>query len=364
MKLTKASGIFGFMALATLGSPMVSAEDNGWYLGGSLGQARADIDNAEISSELLEPGVIARTLDEDNRDTGFKVFAGYQFNPYFSLEGGYFDLGEFEFNAATVPPGTLDGSTSVGGINLDVVGYLPFNKKLSAFARLGANYAEVESVFTGTDAATNANFSTSERNVNPKFGLGLQYAFNERLALRIEAERYRIKDAIDNNGDVDFLSAGLVYRFGHKAKPVAVAEPIRQAPVVPPEPKVESYTLSATELFAFNRSELREPQEKLQEISKAINASGEPREVLILGYTDNIGSEQYNQKLSERRAQAVKDYLVKQGVSAERLRIEGRGEADPVVFCSDKKRADLIKCLQPNRRAQIDQIIIKREIAQ
>ena len=59
---------------------------------------------------------------------------------------------------------------------------------------------------------------------------------------------------------------------------------------------------------------------------------------------------------------AVKNYLVTQGVSANRMRAEGRGEANPVVTCTNKNRPALIKCLEPNRRVEVEQITIERRV--
>jgi OOP family OmpA-OmpF porin len=73
--------------------------------------------------------------------------------------------------------------------------------------------------------------------------------------------------------------------------------------------------------------------------------------VMVTGHTDRLGSEEYNQKLSERRANQVRDYLISQGVEANRLQAVGKGESEPVVACDGVKgRKKLIECLQPNRR--------------
>jgi OOP family OmpA-OmpF porin len=136
---------------------------------------------------------------------------------------------------------------------------------------------------------------------------------------------------------------------------------------VPPEPRspaprMERLTLSARELFGFDQDKLRLPQPKLDEIAAALK--GEPRieAVRITGYTDRIGSDAYNMKLSQRRAAAVKRYLVSRGVAPNRLVAAGKGKADPVVQCNDKKMADLIRCLEPNRRVEVEQITIERPL--
>ena len=83
---------------------------------------------------------------------------------------------------------------------------------------------------------------------------------------------------------------------------------------------------------------------------------------MITGYTDRIGSSAYNQKLSERRAVAVRTYLASKGVDAVRLKAQGKGEADPVVTCTDRQLPALIKCLEPNRRVEVENITIERRV--
>jgi len=120
--------------------------------------------------------------------------------------------------------------------------------------------------------------------------------------------------------------------------------------------------MSATELFQFDKAELRMPQTRLDEIAMALQADTSITNVDITGYTDRLGSDSYNQKLSERRANAVRDYLVSKGIDGSRLNAIGKGESNPVVECNDKKRADLIKCLEPNRRVEVEQITIEKRV--
>lgn len=374
MKLTGALGTLSLMTLAVLASPYALAGDTGWYAGISAGRSTAEIDDPRITSGLLSSGFTTTSITDDDRDTGYKLYGGYQFNKYFALEGGYFDLGTFGFTATTIPAGTLNGTIRLKGVNLDAVGIWPFTEKFSIFGRVGVNHAQAKDRFSGTGAVGVTNPNPSERDTNYKFGAGLQYAFTPALAMRGEIERYRIDDAVGNRGDVDLLSIGLVYRFGAKTPgpaprpmtraPDPIPEKIAAAPlaVTPPAPRFEKYTLSATELFEFNRADLRMPQPKLDEIAAALNTDTAINNVVITGYTDRIGSEQYNQKLSERRAAAVKNYLTGKGVAENRLDARGRGEANPVVVCTDKKRSALIKCLEPNRRVEVEQITIERRV--
>jgi OOP family OmpA-OmpF porin len=78
----------------------------------------------------------------------------------------------------------------------------------------------------------------------------------------------------------------------------------------------------------------------------------------VTGYTDRIGSDAYNQRLSEQRANAVKDYLVQsRGMNASKIIAEGKGKSNPVTKpgeCGEKRSAATIACLQPDRRVEIE----------
>ena len=141
--------------------------------------------------------------------------------------------------------------------------------------------------------------------------------------------------------------------------PKAVAPAPKPAPA--PAARVEKVTLSADALFDLDKSVLKpEGKQKLDELVSRL--AGVDLEVInATGYTDRLGKEAYNQKLSERRAAAVKTYLVSKGVSANAIKTAGKGEADPVVNCPNpskkgeiKNFKQLVACLQPNRRAVIE----------
>ena len=120
--------------------------------------------------------------------------------------------------------------------------------------------------------------------------------------------------------------------------------------------------MQATELFEFDSATLRQPQSRLDQIAAALQADPSITDVDITGHADRLGSLQYNLRLSQRRADAVRDYLVAKGVEPGRLKAYGRGETQPVVFCTDKQRSELIKCLEPNRRVEVEQITIERRV--
>ena len=141
------------------------------------------------------------------------------------------------------------------------------------------------------------------------------------------------------------------------ARPARPSEPAKPAPAAP---ALERYTLSAKELFGFDQWTLRMPQPKLDEIARALIDNPGIGRVTITGHTDRLGSEAYNQELSQKRANIVKQYLAEKGVAPNRLEAIGRGESQPVVQCSETDRAKLIECLEPNRRVEVEQIVIER----
>lgn len=118
---------------------------------------------------------------------------------------------------------------------------------------------------------------------------------------------------------------------------------------------MQTITVSAEKLFGFDKANLKaEGKAALDEAAAKIKASPEIKAVIVTGHTDRIGSDAYNQKLSERRAKQVADYLVAQGVDSSIISAEGKGETQPVVECAGNKATKkLIQCLQPNRRVEI-----------
>ncbi len=374
MKLAKTSKTLGLAALATIASQCAVADDSNWYIGGNVGQSRATIDNPRISTQLLGAGLATTSIFDNNRDTGYKIFGGYQINKYFSLEGGYFNLGDFGYTATTVPAGTLNGNIRLQGVNLDGVGTLPITDQFSVFGRVGLNYAQARDGFSSTGLVpVPANANPGKTELNYKLGAGLQYDFTKSLGMRLEAERYRINDAVGNRGDIDLYSLGLIYRFGvekpaptprpAEPEPVAAApapEPVAEAAPQPVHRKVVFAADSSVDsLFDFGKSDVK-PSGKaaIDKFTTDIKGADFSR-ITVTGHTDRIGSHAYNMKLSQQRAEAVKAYMVESaGIPADKIEAQGVDGADPVTKpgeCKGKKVSKaLISCLAPDRRVEVE----------
>jgi OOP family OmpA-OmpF porin len=353
MKLTKKLGTMGVIGCAMLASQAAVAQDtfinpdwanSAWYIGAGFGQSRADIDQQGVVNSLLATGATSAAITSYERDTGYKLFLGKQLNQNFAIEGGYFDLGNFHYNATSSGNGALNGDVRFRGANLDLIGQMPLTQRLSAYGRVGVTYAKTSTHFSGNRLAALTNPDSSENKFNPKIGLGLEYKLTEALSLRYEAERYRVNNPLGKR-DVDLYAVNLVYKLGRPAAKAPVvytpppAEPmpapaVVEAPPAPPAPPAtvsEKVSFAAEALFDFDKAVVK-PAGKSALDDLLSKVQGMNTEVMItVGHTDSIGSNAYNEKLSLRRAAAVKDYLISKGVDASRIYTEGKGETQPVA---------------------------------
>jgi OOP family OmpA-OmpF porin len=142
------------------------------------------------------------------------------------------------------------------------------------------------------------------------------------------------------------------------AAAVAPAPAPYVAPAAAATPTVyEKVSFDADALFDFDKAVLRpEGRAALDSfISDAKDVT--PSTISVIGHTDRLGSDSYNQTLSEERAAAVKSYLVSRGINANSVQTEGKGEMQPVTKtadCKGGKSATLIACLQPDRRVEVE----------
>ena len=238
--------------------------------------------------------------------------------------------------------------------------YMFSRQKLRPFLLVGLGIANNDVDYSLNNQAIGGDKTSWMGNV----GAGMQYLFSERFGVQADVRHVwsEAKTALNNTDTVGntYLNLAAIINFD-APKPSAVdlvpvpqVQPMPEKGVVavaPCKPAFESISVAAEKLFDFDKAEIKaEGRQILDVASEKISANADLDLVLVTGHTDKIGSDQYNQKLSERRANAVKAYLVTKGVEEGRLKAVGKGESEPVVACDGVKGKKLIECLQPNRR--------------
>ena len=191
-----------------------SASDTKWYIGLGFGLSEIDTGVSNLNG----------TADLDDEDNGFKIFAGYQFCPYFGVEVGFIDLGEAELKGNTGDTFDLKGTTyiflannvtlntevrsipvfAVFSLPLDKPTGVEFLKHFTPFAKVGFHYWEADL----TVAAGNLNrVTTDDDGTDFAFGLGLNVNFTDHIAIRGEWER------LYEDEEADFFSGSLIIKF-------------------------------------------------------------------------------------------------------------------------------------------------------
>ncbi|MGP8305670.1 OmpA family protein [Vibrio sp. YIC-376] len=294
-------------AVVASGSALLNSAQAEMYIGGKVGWNTLD-DACYLNSPC----------DEDAFAAGMHL--GYGFNEYFDLEYGVDFLGNYEGNSKSGPTtvDTIDGN--LWAITLAPKLNLPLSDSFNLFAKLGGAY------MLGDD----------ESDFVPTGSLGAEYTIDRNWSLRAEYQRYQdMSDDVWDDMDANFFSVGVNYTFA--AAPVV-------APMVEPEPEPEPVAVMKTQkewygsgTFEFDSATLTpEATERLDNFVNHLNEYPQAN-VEITGYTDSSGPAAYNQKLSERRAQAVADYLTAAGIDAGRLTVSGMGEENPVADNSTKE---------------------------
>ncbi|CAH1083997.1 outer membrane beta-barrel protein [Candidatus Nitrotoga sp. 1052] len=188
-----------FIVPAAIAAPATG--QSAYYVGASVGQSEFK----DIPPSLT---------NVDDKDTGYKVYGGYQINPNWGVEATYFDLGKFTgnetaFNGSTVVP--VSASSKVTAWGLAGVFTAPISNGFSVFGKLGLVRSELKTNSSGVGFSAHQKESSTGAN----FGFGAKYDFTPNLAVRAEWERLKKvgDDATTGETDMDFLSAGITFKF-------------------------------------------------------------------------------------------------------------------------------------------------------
>ncbi|ELI6434097.1 porin OmpAII [Aeromonas salmonicida subsp. salmonicida] len=323
MKMKMAPALIA-LAIAAMGTSTAQAADD-WYTGIGAGWA--------YGHDLNDFG-----KDADKDATALSLFGGYNFNDYYAAELGYLYAGKAGVDG-------VDFKTQ--GATLSGLARLPLNDIFSVFAEGGAYFNHV-----------NGN-GNSDNGTAPLAGVGLTAKLSDLIDVQA---RYRY---MWNLGDEQKtwetnMSVATLELVMHPNRTSYVAPVAAPAPEPVPEPVVvdKSFSLSSDVLFAFGKSSLKpEGVASLNTLyQQIVDVQPKDGSAVVVGYTDRIGSDGYNLKLSEARARTVADFLVGKGLPAGKVSIDGRGKAEPVTGtqCDGiKAKAQLIACLAPDRRVEV-----------
>lgn len=315
------------VALAGASFAANAAVEGTWDIGAKVGAAWA---NAGTNDDMKF---------SDKNGYGVGLYAGYNIKSWVGVEAGFNYFGGFKVKELA---DNAEHSTHMWGPEFAVRLAYPFDEKGSDIYVRGG----VAGLYL--DAKDGSN----EHAFSPLLGLGIQYHFTKSFGIRAGYDYYfNVPDIEYNTKKVDydglhFAYLGFQFTFGGESAPVKK----EQAKVR----VTESHNLQAGTLFPFDGSVLSAQGKK--EISDVVASSKklDAAEFEVYGYTDRIGSDAYNLKLSQKRADAVANELVSDGVTPKV--VEGRGKANPVTGnkCDTVKgKKALVDCLAPDRRVEI-----------
>ena len=255
----------------------------------------------------------------------YGISLGYNFTKYFGVEAsGEYIATKYDLHVAD------DRTTHVGNYRLDAIFNLIPDSRLVPFVFAGFGGQSIDypgNVHHRADSAVD-------------YGAGLKFFFTDWLALRGDVRQIYIFDG--SMKDFEYTLGLSFYFGGSKPAPVAKDEPIAEPK---PEPIAkEKVMVAAAEPniivlvfedihFDFDKSTLKPLAKTLLKRNIQLLKDNPKTQVRIAGYTSASGTEEYNQKLSERRANAVQAYLINEGnISRDRLTKIGYGETNPAVY--------------------------------
>ena len=203
------------MALALAAASPAFAQ--GFYIGFGYGQSElGDLVAADIDAELASLG-FASTTTVDAKDSGYKLYGGYEFNRNFALETGYYDLGTFTSHSVTtgVGAGTIDGEWDAWAIPIALVGTVPLGASFSLFGKVGGAFTSLDATARGTSTPKTFEFSESESEFGTYLGVGAGVFFGQGWGIRVEWELFAGvgDDETTGESDIDLLSASIQYHF-------------------------------------------------------------------------------------------------------------------------------------------------------
>ncbi len=328
-KTVIAIAVAGFASLAVQAAPQANTFYTGARLGWSSVHYEVNRFNSDVNGTKLK-----------RNDVTYGAYFGYQIIDNLAVELAYDNFGGFKSEYRKT--GNTELKMRNHGASLTFKPSIALTDNFDAYLRLGAAY--VRSDYKSYENGTKDSFHTYKW--SPVYAAGFEYAPVRNLGIRLEyswldqVSRLKEEDGSKFNPRIGAVTLGVSYRFG------------QDMPVAPVQVS-QTFALNSDVMFGFNKTNLKpEAEAELTDIYAQISGLNVQR-VAINGYTDRIGPEATNLRISKERAEAVANFLENKGLSANTMVVNGHGSADPVVQCDKMRGKTLIKCLAPNRRVQI-----------
>jgi len=310
-------------ALLFAGNSVASNHENPWYAGARIGATHYSDFSQNLSTN--------EDIDDDDFLGG--LFLGYNFNDWFALETGYTHLGKLEVN----------DNADISQQALELVGKFTWQatESFDLFAKAG--------VFAAKSKGGDQLSGYDDNSTNATLGLGTEYHFTESFSARLEYQFYNGLTLDDNGYDADWdthlIALGLVYSWGKPEKimiqDAPVTEEVKAEPVVAAVVEEKAIEVeNQTAQIYFDTSSNTITTESVEQLQPIINHLKDypSATIVAIGHADSRGSTENNQKLSERRAEALSNYLVKEySIQPERITYSGEGELSPIADNNTKE---------------------------
>lgn len=325
--------------LALFNNAYAAPKENSYYIGGNLGYGHAHDDLNHL----------AKNGKKNNQASTFGIFGGYQITKNIAVEGGYDYDGVYKAKNEA----NQKFKHKVNSLHLDIKASYPITEKLDLYGKAGAKLTHSNYSLTNDKTIKNKKISYS-----PVFTAGLEYAITPNLSTRLEYEWINNVGSVHSSfknipfeyqPDISKINLGISYHFGNNAPKQIIEEKVIE----------KNYTFSADVLFDFDKDILKqEGKNSLDKMLLDIEKNNINVNLYKLsGYTDRLGSEKYNIELAKKRVETVGEYLIHKGVDGNIINLYANGKINPVTgeTCRMiKNHKQLIQCLAPDRRVEID----------
>lgn len=285
----------------------------------------------------------------------YGAFVGYKLNPSFATELGYEYFGHLSVGKANREFNEPQFKHSAHGASLNFKYNYPITESLNIFTKLGGAY--VYNTYKFTQENSDKTRKASKATPSLVAGVGFDYEIAPELIFRTE---YQYLNKVGKNPKIngtrlkykpDFhaVTVGLIYQFGASK----VSEPIEVAQQID-----KLFEFDTDVLFDFGKASLKATSTQVLDKVYQDIAGLEltHANINVNGYTDRLGSSSFNQKLSQKRADNVANYIIDKGINPAAVTAIGHGKSSPVTGnnCDTiKNRTALISCLAPDRRVSV-----------